>query len=335
MNKKNFIKKMAVPAVILFTLSLIILIVQVPIKDALYKNHKNEFNKYFISFNEHNYDLLKDIAGSIKSLPVDTFIVTKIDSTCLINPLKLERPQKYIWMSSINGNFIFGAPDADFQKLNDEYNEAQQTHAGNNKYYNRNKFLESHLANLSVISKPNYGFGDRQYFKNTTSIYSNHVYDYNGKLIGELHLLVDDKVNVKKYLANSGSEFWESVNFIFAPILQIAIIFLWFLLPTWVYLDAKEHMVENPGIWVLLTVISFIFGLIIYLIVRPNPLKSYNCPECNGKLNESSAYCPYCGCDLKNMYCQYCKYPIKLEWQFCPNCKAELKSKDPNETLAN
>ena len=129
MNKKNFIKKMIVPTVIVFTLSLLILIVQYPIKDALYQNHKNEFNKYYLSFNEHNNDLLKQIAGSIKSLPVDTLIVNKIDSTCLINPLKLERPQKYIWMSSINGNFIFGAPDADFQKLNDEYDAAKQTAA--------------------------------------------------------------------------------------------------------------------------------------------------------------------------------------------------------------
>ncbi len=335
MNKKNLIKKMIIPTVIVFTLSLIILIVQYPVKDALYQNHKNEFKKYFTSFDKHNYTLLKEIAGSIKSLPVDNIIVNKIDSICLKNPEELEQPYIYIWMSLTNGDFIFGAPEEDFQKLNYEYDEAQQTKIGENRPNNRNKFLERHLANLAVISVPNLGAGPLPYFKNTTSSYSNNIYDNQGKLIGELHLLVDDNVNAKKYLANSGSVFWESVSFIFAPILQIAIIFLWFLLPTWVYLDAREHMVENPGLWVLLTVISFIFGLIIYLIVRPNQLKSLNCPECNAKLNESNAYCPSCGCNLKNMCCDNCKYPIKHEWHFCPNCMAELKSKEPDETLAD
>jgi len=108
--------------------------------------------------------------------------------------------------------------------------------------------------------------------------------------------------------------------------LVISGLFLWFLVPTWVYIDAKQRDVKNPGMWAFFTMISaIIFRLTICLITQPTTLKSFHCPQCENELNDTKAYCPYCGYDLSSTFCPQCQYPIKQQWQFCPSYRAELK----------
>ena len=108
--------------------------------------------------------------------------------------------------------------------------------------------------------------------------------------------------------------------------LVISGLFLWFLVLTWVYIEAKQQDVKNPLGWAFITLISFIiFGLTIYLITRPKTLKSFHCPQCEKELNGTKAYCPYCGFDLSSTFCPQCQYSIKQDWLFCPSCRAELK----------
>jgi predicted amidophosphoribosyltransferase len=103
------------------------------------------------------------------------------------------------------------------------------------------------------------------------------------------------------------------------------------MLPTWVYIDAQQRDLSNPGLWAFITLISLIFGLAIYLITRPSALKSLTCPKCENALN-GGAFCPHCGFDLSSTYCPQCQYPIKPEWAFCPNCRSELQEKKQVES---
>jgi RNA polymerase subunit RPABC4/transcription elongation factor Spt4 len=354
MNKRKLIKKLAIPAGIIAALSIIGLLILIPITYGMYGNHKEEFKRYIEEFMEQNKSYTKQIAGKIKSLPVDPVTVNELQSDYMVDHQKSDQPKKYIWMTSLSGEFIFGAPASEFQKLNEAFDKYQPTIKADEFYHDRNEFLLKLIDHVSEIDFTQSEIGDRpdrrytdsgwRYFKNnyneweltqpTSASFSAPVFDNNGKLIGELYLKVDDKVNIEKYYTENSfhkSEAIEILRTLFITILVISGIFLWFLLPTWVYTDAQDRDVKNPGMWAFLCLTSLFFGLTIYLITRPNALKSFNCPQCDGELNGTRAYCPHCGYDLSNTFCQQCQYPIKPEWQFCPNCRAETKSREHNQ----
>ncbi|MDR3626635.1 MAG: zinc ribbon domain-containing protein [Ignavibacteriaceae bacterium] len=344
MNKRKLIKKLALPAGIVAAASIILLIAFIPIDNIRNQNHKDEFKKYIASFMEQNKAYVKGIAVKIKSLPVDPVMVNEIQSDYMIDHQKSDEPKKYLWISSITGDFQFGAPAADFQRLNSAFDKYQSTIKADDFYHDRNDFLVKLIDKVNDIDFTQFEVGDHRdngwrYFKQdddwnliqaTSSNFSAPAYDDKGKLIGEIYLKVDDKVNIEKYYRECKSELLDTLRGVVIALLVISGVFLWFLLPTWVYTDAQDRDVKNPGIWAFLTLTSLFFGLVIYLITRPNTLKSFNCPQCDGELNETRAYCPHCGYDLSNTFCQQCQYPIKPEWQFCPNCRAETKSKVHN-----
>lgn len=355
MNKRKLIRKLALPAAIVAAVSIIVLIALIPINNARYQNHKEEFKKYIASFMDQNKAYLKGIAAKIKSAQVDQVIVNELQSEYMVEHQKSDQPKKYLWMSSMNGDFLFGVPSSDFQKMNGAYDKYQNTIKADEYYRDRNDFLTKLIDKRESVdfsqfergerAERNYGDNGWRFYRNnnddewsliqpTSTTFSTPVYDGNGKLIGDLFLKVDDKVNEEKYFNDrrfKRSELYEALENVFATLLIISGIFLWFLLPTWVYTDAQERDVKTPGIWAFLTLTSLFFGLTIYLITRPNTLKSFNCPKCEGELNGTRAYCPHCGYDLSNTFCQQCQYPIKPEWQFCPNCRAETKKKETNQ----
>ena len=150
-----------------------------------------------------------------------------------------------------------------------------------------------------------------------------------GNVLGTVFLKVDDSVNRKLYYRKNrlvDSSFVGELNGLLIFFAVISGIFLWFLLPTWVYIDAQQRDIRNPGIWAFIAIISTIFGLAIYLITRPSNMKSFHCPQCENEVN-GGAFCPYCGFDLASTMCPQCQYPIKPEWSFCPSCRTELRKK--------
>ncbi|MBA4406647.1 hypothetical protein C0389_05175 [bacterium] len=349
MNKRKLIRKLALPAGIIAVVSIITLIAMIPINNARYENHKEDFKKYINTFMEQNKAYIKEIAAKIKSVPVDPVLINELQSEYLVDHQKSDQPKKYLWMSSLNSDFLFGAPTEDFQKMNNAFDRYQNTIKADEYYRDRNDYLTKLINKREEIDFSDFERGERpernwgnsgwRYYKNyedgsliqaTSTSFSTPVYDGGGKLIGQLFMKVDDKVNEEKYFNDQRlrrSELYDIVNNLSMTLLVISGIFLWFLLPTWVYTDAQERDVKTPGIWAFLTLTSLFFGLTIYLITRPNTLKSFSCPKCEGELNGTKAYCPHCGYDLANTFCQQCQYPIKPEWQFCPNCRAESKAK--------
>jgi hypothetical protein len=350
MNKRKLIKKLALPAAIIAFVSLLGLLLLIPISNSQYQNHKDDFKKYISSLIEQNKTYIKEVAAKIKSTPVDPIIINELQSEYLVEHQKSDQPKKYLWMSAMNGDFLFGAPSADFQKLNNAFDKFQNTIKIDEYYRDRNDFLNKLIDETDNVdftqfersgrAERNFGDSGWRFYKqndewgtlqSTSTSFSTPVYDSNGKLIGDLFMKVDDKVNVEKYYDQQRfkrSDFYEVLTVIFGILLGISGAFLWFLLPTWVYIDAQDRDVRTPGIWAFLALTSLFFGLTIYLLTRPATLKSFNCPKCDGELNGTRAYCPHCGYDLSNTFCQQCQYPIKPEWQFCPNCRTEIKPKN-------
>ncbi len=97
------------------------------------------------------------------------------------------------------------------------------------------------------------------------------------------------------------------------------------LLPTWVYVDARERGVRRAPLFAFLTVISSLVGLVVYLIARPGGRRArLACPGCAREVN-GGAFCPHCGRDLSASFCPACRYPLKPDWAFCPACRTEIK----------
>jgi len=62
----------------------------------------------------------------------------------------------------------------------------------------------------------------------------------------------------------------------------------------WVYRDAKGRGMDNAVLLTILTVVTGVLGLLIYLLMRPKGVL-VPCPSCQKKRLEGSAKCPHCG----------------------------------------
>ncbi len=102
----------------------------------------------------------------------------------------------------------------------------------------------------------------------------------------------------------------------------------------YVYKDAQRRGM-NPALWTLLVFIlspayGFI-GLIIYLLVR-EPLP-YSCPQCNATISARFNFCPNCKYNLRPS-CAHCQHEVADTDKFCPYCAAELAPSKPQNAPA-
>jgi RNA polymerase subunit RPABC4/transcription elongation factor Spt4 len=96
----------------------------------------------------------------------------------------------------------------------------------------------------------------------------------------------------------------------------------WVLLPWWVYLDAIWRRME-PLPWALLTLLTNVFGLVTYLVVRYSDPQA--CPQCGQYMPVGSKRCPYCGVEAQ-MSCPQCQAAIQPGWIYCPSCGAQIST---------
>lgn len=358
MNKRKLIRRIASIAAISFVVSIVMLILQLPYRSWQFKKHTRALAAHVQLVIQRSQTFLSETTQKIKKLPVDPKIVSDIQSQ-LLKEDNLQ--QQYLWMIDNNGELIFGLPKTAFDRLNSAYDKYRDVIEQDGHYLSRNDFLLTLVDKHNKVDFLEFESGGRpkadqfrwRYYRQKDpdpwyelrSFYfqfSAPVTDAAGGYLGEIYLKVDDSQNKKLY--HSKHYFEESDIFgavmtsTFAVLAFFSGLILWFLLPTWVYLDAQQRDVKNPGLWAFLTLVSLIFGLIIYLITRPQTLKTLNCPQCDKELNGTKAYCPYCGFDVSGTLCPQCQYPIKPDWSFCPSCRGELKkvvSKSVEEKLGN
>ena len=341
MNRKNLIRNLTITAGIIAVVSLLGLLSQEYVNRYRQQVLEEKYSEYITAFMAQNKAYLQGIAVRIKSLPVDPVIINELQSQYDIEEQNAGQSKRYIWMSDSNGEFLFGFPSNDFEILNSFFDNNQRVPRIRS-YTDRNDYLNDFVDNDRISNIAGLGGsrtivgGPRQLpnagisvnvgpppMRSTSASFSTSVYDDNGEVIGKLFMKVDDSANADKYTFTNNY----TPHIIWGILLALSFIFLCFLLPTWVYVDARERGVKVPAIWAFLTLISLIFGLTIYLLTRPANYRSNNCPRCAGELNGTEAYCPYCGHDLSNVLCRQCQYPIRPEWRFCPNCKAETRAK--------
>ncbi len=94
----------------------------------------------------------------------------------------------------------------------------------------------------------------------------------------------------------------------------------------YVHSDAKRRGM-NATMWTILVVILLpawlFFGFIIYFLLR-EPLP-YACPQCGTDVSARFNFCPNCKFNLRPA-CPQCRLEVQLGDRFCPHCASELAS---------
>lgn len=121
---------------------------------------------------------------------------------------------------------------------------------------------------------------------------------------------------------------------------QVFIGILWLSIAYWTFRDAKTRG-AMAGYWAIVTLIFPIFGLLIYLVVRPPErredvqereleIRSKEaqlaqsgavCPACMRAVEKEFLICPHCLKRLKKP-CPECESALKMNWTICPYCQS-------------
>jgi hypothetical protein len=284
---------------------------------------------------------LDETAQKIKGVPVDPKVIGEIQTRHY-----QQRPALwlYVWATDNAGAFLFGVPSDAFARLNTAFDQYQPVIARDNHFATRDQFLRTLLHNPRRIGPPDDERDDRRgpardrdanwwrfYRENDDEEYSrgrnnrlflsSPIQDAAGATVGNLNLkLVDNREGRR----DSSQEHGDDVMKASLVVSVLSLVWLWFMLPSWVYIDAQQRGVPRPLLWSLLTLIGSVFALMVYLISRPTGPGEFRCPHCGKTLNGSKAACPYCGTDLSAVFCPRCQYPVKPDWSFCPSCRGAL-----------
>ena len=284
--------------------------------------------------------LLDGMAQKITGLPVDPKVVAEIQAEHY-----RQRPNRvlYVWATANDGKFLFGVPADAFARLNAVYDQSQQAITEDNHFATRDQFLRALLHEDRPIAPIKPGLPDNdsrrrpgqdewwrrfeedrdRTFSGKVLFLSSPVQTAKGAIEGSLNLKSielgrqtrDEEEAVARWRDAAGSA---------TVVAVISLLWLWFLVPSWVYIDAQDRRMPRPLLWALLVLVGNLVGLLVYLISRPDETAELRCPRCGKKLNGGKAGCPYCGADLSTVFCAKCQYPLKPDWAFCPDCRAPI-----------
>jgi RNA polymerase subunit RPABC4/transcription elongation factor Spt4 len=279
---------------------------------------------------------LQETATKVNKLPVDPNIVGQVQARYFD-----EYPEAhlYLWAMDGSGQFQFGVPREAFARLNRAYDTYQKIIEQEGRFTDRQDFLRRLVQNHRELTFDYYEkklAGDASPISTSRSenlegyeqeglIFSTPFQNERGEMLGNLYLKVTDINEGRGYYRGT----YQELQGVASPLIAASLVFLWFLLPTWVYLDAKGRGMDSPVRWAVLTLLSLFIGLAVYLILRPEGGGKGTCQNC-GRATNSERYCPYCGSPATSEFCPKCGYPARVEWSYCPNCQAAAqKSPEP------
>ena len=129
---------------------------------------------------------------------------------------------------------------------------------------------------------------------------------------------------------------------------------LWLSLIIWSFRDMRRRT-RDPFAQILAALVVAalpIFGLIIYMILRPPETLSEayeraleeeallqeieerpSCPGCSRIVQSDWVVCPHCHTYLKKG-CPNCERPIELHWAICPYCAAPQQEAEETEAIS-
>jgi hypothetical protein len=271
---------------------------------------------------------LGEVSKRILKLPVDPTLVGEIESRYFDE--QAAGPM-HVWAMGTGGEFLFGVPRETFSRLNAIYDREVTPRLKEGVFFDRQSFLLGHVAESDGPVLTEDLIGDeasgevlarlrRAGRDGDAFVLSAPLKTAEGTALGSLYL--------RRELAEAehfrGDERIEALGNGCGAIAALAFVFLWVLLPTWVYVDARERGVRRAPLFAFLTVLSSLVGLVVYLIARPDDAKALTCPGCGKEVN-GGAFCPHCGRDLSASFCSACRYPLKPDWVFCPACRTEIR----------
>jgi uncharacterized OB-fold protein len=143
-------------------------------------------------------------------------------------------------------------------------------------------------------------------------------------------------------------DFVGNIDFnMFGTLFIVALVVFWLVIIGWVWIDSSERT-SKKGLkigYILLVIFFNIFGLIIYLIIRPSETieeiywedleRRYlkyetselgDCPRCGSQLYPGYVFCTDCGYRLK-VKCPQCGVLIDKDHLFCEYCGFKIKEK--------
>ena len=143
-------------------------------------------------------------------------------------------------------------------------------------------------------------------------------------------------------------DFVGNIDFnMFGTLFIVALVVFWLVIIGWVWVDSSERT-SKKGLkigYILLVIFFNIFGLIIYLIIRPSETieeiywedleRRYlkyetselgDCPRCGSQLYPGYVFCTDCGYRLK-VKCPQCGVLIDKDHVFCEYCGFKIKER--------
>jgi Double zinc ribbon len=281
---------------------------------------------------ESSRSYLAEVAKRVNKLPVDPTLAGEVESRYFEEQAN---GPFYLWALDTKGDFAFGVPQSAFRKLNALYDREVTPRLKEGVLLDRQTFLLSLVDNSDDIDPTEVSEGraaeivergrrwrpDRNE-PSSPFVLSTPLKGADGSALGSLYL---KRSPLRRDRGYHPDERVEALLVGSAVVGALSFVFLWVLLPTWVYVDARERGVRRAPLFAFLTVLSSLVGLVVYLIARPEDGRTLACPGCAREVN-GGAFCPHCGRDLSSSFCPACRYPLKPDWVFCPACRTEIKA---------
>jgi len=327
-TKKKLITRMALGAGAVLVLALLVgggALAFMSRERERFEDHQKRLQEEVV---ERSHKYLAEMAKRITKLPVDPALAGEIESRYFEE--QASGPMQ-VWAMGTGGEFLFGVPRESFSRLNAVYDREVTPRLREGIFFDRQSFLLGHLdhdEDLNLLGGPDGASAD------LLNRLRRRVDRSDGSFILSAPLKTPEGVGLGSlYLKRSRAEReWfrpdervQAVASVAGGAALLAFTFLWILLPTWVYVDASERGVRRAWLFALLTVISSLIGLVVYLISRPEDARTLLCPGCGREVN-GGAFCPHCGRDLSKSFCATCRYPLKADWAFCPSCRTETRA---------
>jgi len=328
-NKRRILKKLALYGLGVSALSALVLFVSLRAQDSIRNQRHAEMNEKRDVLVHKYRTYLNETAKKVTRLPVDPNIVGQVQARYFE---EYSQARLYLWAADTRGEYLFGVPAEAFGRLNRAYDTYRQVIEKEGRFTDRQDFLrrliqdhqeldfEVYEAKLSGRELEQRRWEQKRLWNGDDRAdltFSTPFLNDQGQMLGNMYLKI---VGIDDRFPDWVRDYEGPLN-VSALFLVVSLLFLWFLLPTWVYLDARGRGMASPARWSALALVSLIFGLTVYLILRPDEGGALVCQSC-GRSTKGGRYCPYCGAVNSNEFCQKCGFPVRTEWAFCPNCQA-------------
>lgn len=338
MGKKRLVRRAAQVGLVVLAVATVVMLLTEAMEESYRRRWRGAAEKRVESARQEYQAYLDETAPRLGGLPGDPRVVGEIQAR---HYRGLPDVWMYVWATAIDGQTAFGVPADAFARLSAVFDQQRDVIRLDNHYTDRDHFFRTllHHPQRLTLEDPNAKekddrHGDDDWWRfhdehrshdhdNARRLFlSSPIQDSTGKTVGNLNLKLLDLRDDNSWRLPSVVRHVQGLSHVFLP---FSLVWLWFLLPSWVYIDATERGVRRPVLWAALVLVGHIFALLVYLISRPGPATTeLQCPRCGKALNGAKAGCPHCGADLSSAFCVQCQYPLKAEWTHCPACRTPI-----------